>query len=142
MAKSVVLVVSVYDFTMLAKVPGLDKGAPKVSVDWSCRLGKARTHRAASCLHIVSDCSSRGLASCTWLTRCSGRRTWDPHYTQANTILSVMYASTQTLSERALPWPGMLVEKVVENAKIVVSAGQGSTGLINVQEQDFLNGTG
>ena len=122
---------------MLAKALGLDKGAPKVSVDWSHRLGKAQTHCTVSCLHIVSDCSSKGLASCTWLAclfctcaRCSGCCTWDSRYTKANTILSVMYASVRMLSEHALPWPGMLVEEVVENAKIVVSAGQGSTGLI------------
>ena len=36
------------------------------------------------------------------------------------------------LSKCTLPRPGMLVEEVVENAKIVVSTGQGSTGLINV----------
>ena len=141
MVKSVALVASVYDFTMLAKVLGLDKGAPKVSVDWSCRLGKAQTHCTASCLHIVSDCSSRGLTSCTWLAHllcacvcCLGCCTWDPRYTQANAMLSVMYASTWTLSECTLPRPGMLVEEVVENVKIVVSTGQGSTGLISIDQ--------
>lgn len=56
MVRSVALIISVCVFSIVTEVLGLDRGAPKVSVDQSHRLGKAWTHCTVFCLHLALDC--------------------------------------------------------------------------------------